>query len=299
MKTNAIIRIVLFTLGILILGSILFACIGFRLFTFDGIYQMETHSDQTLMDEAYVADPAQIKSIHIQWAAGDISIEPNDSLEYIQVSESECDEEYRMVCKESGSTLTIQFCKSSKNFISFGTNIDSKKLVIKVPASWICQTLEIEAASADVEVSNMTIEKLDFDSASGWCNIKNCTVTDMDVDAASGDLYFSGVLDTLEFDGASADCNLILSKCPSHIDLDGMSGNLDVTLPADCGFTVTTEGVSSSFGTDFQTISRNGSHIHGDGQCKIEVNAMSGNAFIHNGGENCHDGHEGHHSSHH
>jgi DUF4097 and DUF4098 domain-containing protein YvlB len=271
-----------------------------KLFSFDGTFQEGVQSDQSLSPDAYIADPAQIKNIEIEWAAGYITIEPNDDLEYIRVMESEGDEKYRMVCKESGSTLTIQFCETTRSIISFGTNIDSKNLVIQVPAGWVCQTLQVEVAAADVDIKNMTIGMLDFDGASGWCNLQNCTVTDLDVDAASGDLYFSGVLDTLDFDGASADCNLILSECPSHIELDGMSGNLDITLPSDCGFAVSTKGLNSSFTTDFQTISRDGTHYHGDGSCKIEVDAMSGEVSIHNGGENCHSDHStGSHRSYH
>lgn len=299
MKTNAIVRIALFTLGIVILSGILVTCIGFRLFSFDGIYSEGVPGDQSLSSDAYTADPAKIKNLEIEWAAGSITIEPNDDLEYIRVVESEGEEKYRMVCKESGSTLTIQFCKTSKNIISFGTGIGSKNLVIQVPSGWVCQNLQLEVASADVDINNMTIGELDFDGASGWCNLNNCHVTDVDVDAASGDLYFTGVLDTLEFDGASADCNLILSQCPRHIDLDGMSGKLDITLPSDCGFTVTTEGLSNSFTTDFETITRNGAHVHGDGRCRIEVDAVSGSVTIHDGGENCHDGQDSHHSDHH
>lgn len=301
MKTNAIIRIALCTLGILILSSILLVGIFGRLFSFEFSFQESVQSGESLSSDAYTADPEQVKNIKIEWAAGHITIEPSDDADSIRVMESECEDKYRMVCKQSGSTLSIQFCKSSNSFISFGITIDAKDLVIQVPSGWVCRNLEIDAAAADVDIANMTIETLEFDGASGACNFENCTVTELDVDVASGDLSFSGVLDVLDFDGASADCNLILSECPSHIDLDGMSGELDITLPSDCGFTVSTEGLSSSFSTDFQTITRNGSHVHGDGHCKIEVDAMSGNVTIHNGGENCHGDHSSgsHRSGHH
>ncbi len=298
MKTNAIIRIALCTLGILILSAILFVGVFYQRFSFEFSFQESVHHNDSLSSDAYITDPSQIQNIQIEWAAGNITIEPNDDAEYIRVMESECEEKYRMICKESGNTLTIQFCKSSNNVISFGTSIDAKDLVIQVPSDWICRNLEIDVAAADVDIANMTISTLSFDGASGMCNLENCSVSELDVDVASGDLTFSGVLDTLDFDGASADCTLILSECPSHIDLDGMSGELDITLPSDCGFTVTAEGLSSSFSTDFQTISRNGSHIHGDGHCKIEVDAMSGSVAIHNGGENCRGDHSSgsHHS---
>lgn len=291
MKTKAIIRIALYSLGILILSTILVIGVAGNLYGFESHH----YDGAPLSAESTSLSSDKIRNLEIEWASGSISIIPSDEADTIVVRESEVDEDYRMVCKVSDDTLTIQFCKSSRNFISFG-NIESKDLVIRVPSGWFCNDLEIETASADVEIVDMTIGNLDFDGASGRCNLENCNVNKLDVDVASGDLTFSGVLDSLDFDGASADCKLNLRECPSHINLDGMSGKLDITLPSDCGFTVSTEGLSSNFSTDFKTTYRNGIHSYGDGRCKIEVDAMSGSVSIHDSGESCHGSH---HSSHH
>lgn len=311
MKTNAIIRIILFSLGIFILSFILLIGLGVWNYGFLTDSVEVSHSAQVSEMEAASVDPAVIQNIKIQWAAGNITIQPSDQVNEIQIAESEAPEKDRMVCKVSGSTLTIQFCKSNQKIISFGTDINAKDLVITVPSDWVCKNLEIEVAAADVEIANMTIGEIDFDGASGQCSLNNCTVENLDVDAASGDLYFTGALDTLDFDGASADCTLVLINCPSHIGLDGMSGELDITLPSDCGFTVSTEGLSTSFSTDFATTARNGAHHYGDGACSIEIQALSGNVRIHDGGYTCHtstqdcpdtaecDTHSNHHSSHH
>lgn len=301
MKTNAIIRIALFTLGILILTAILLTGLGVWSFGFRDKGAESFHSAEVSQTPASASDASQIKNIHIQWAAGSITIQPSDQVTDIQVSESEVEEKYRMSCKVSGSTLSIQYEKSPHTIISFGTTTVAKDLVITVPAGWVCNELEIEAASADVDIRGLTIDTLDFDGASGRCNLENCVVSELDVDVASGDLSFSGRLDTLDFDGASADCTLVLTHCPSSIDLDGMSGELDITLPSDCGFAVSTEGLTCDFSSDFQTTYRNGCHYYGDGSCKIEVDAVSGSVIIHDGGYNCHDGHASgsYHGNHH
>lgn len=290
MKTNAIIRIALFTLGILILSTVLLAGLGVWSFGFTKKVEVN-HSSEISQAQMVSADPLVIQNIKIQWAAGNITIQRSDDVLEIQVAESDVDEKDRMSCKISGSTLTIQYEKSSQNLINFGTTTVAKDLVITVPSNWICNQLDIEAAAANVDIKNMTIDELDFDGASGLCNLENCTVSKLDVDAASGDLTFSGALNTLEFDGASADCTLILTQCPRSINLSGMSGELDIILPSDCGFTVSFEGLSSDFSTDFQTTSRNGSHYYGDGSCEIEVEAMSGSVTIRDSGENCHNHH--------
>ena len=115
-----------------------------------------------------------------------------------------------------------------------------------------------------------------------------------------GEVIFSGHLDCLDFDGASGDCTLKLTNCPSSIDLDGMSGDLDITLPSDCGFIVNSDGLSSDFTTDFDIKTINGSHHYGDGSCRIEVDALSGRVCIRDGGYNCHATEDhGHHGNHH
>lgn len=296
MKTNAILRIIAYSLAIVILSGALLTGIGIRLFGFEGSSLEISHGGQGMSSNVCTADSSGIRNIEIEWAAGSITIQPSADFTEIQIAESEVAEKYRMRCTQSGNTLSIRYGKNSNNFISFGMDTVSKDLVITVPAGWVCGTLEIDAASADVNISGMSIGELDFDGASGLCTLENCEVNDVDVEAASGDLRFSGSLNTLDFDGASADCILVLTNCPSRINLDGMSGKLDITLPSDCGFTVSTEGLSSDFSTDFQTTYRNGAHSYGDGRCRIEVNAMSGSVTIHDSGENCH---AEHHSSHH
>lgn len=289
MKTNAIARIVLFSVCIFILVGILLSGLGLHGFS------ANNNSESSSYTEARIVDSAQIRTIEIEWAAGNILLEPNDTSDTIEVGETMADEDYQMICRVNGSTLSIQFSKSTFGIANL--NVKAKDLRITFPADWVCGELDIDAAASNVIIQNLTIGELDFDGASGICNLENCTVTDMDVDAASGDLSFSGSLNNLEFDGASADCKLVLTNCPSHISLDGASGNLDITLPSDCGFTARTSGLSFDFSTDFQTTLRNDSHVHGDGRCQIEISALSGNVNIHDGGYNCHQ--ESHHSDHH
>lgn len=305
MKTSAIIRIILFSIGIFLLLGVLGMGLGLTTFMVDHSEtvwhtSMSSSALQTgTPTDTIAADPSMIQSIEIEWAAGSITIAPSEEIDRIQICETDVAEKHRMTCTQSGSTLTIRFSKKSSNIISFGTDTVSKDLTILVPAGWVCQSLELDVAAADVSIRDMTIGELDFDGASGFCNLENCHVTDVDVDAASGDLSFSGSLENLDFDGASADCQLMLTNCPRHIDLDGMSGELDITLPSDCGFTVRAEGLSSSFSTDFKTTSHNGSHVHGDGSCLIELDALSGTVTIHDGGYNCHEGGNDHHTGHH
>ena len=299
MKTNTIIRIVLFSLAILLLVGLLIGgfVAGFAFRNLSGIAEnMIQHfeADEPVQtgDVKFVAsyDAADIRDIEIEWVCGSIAILPTSTDNLITISETEVSkEQYRMKYRLSGSKLIIEFDDTD---VYFGLSFDtSKDLLICVPKNWTCNTLEIETASARVDVSDISIREFDFDGASGRCNIENCAVGELDVDTASGDITFTGTLDILDCDAASANCRITVTNTPRQIEIDTASGDLDLTLPEDCGFTCSMQTMSGSFSSDFDTKSHNNSHIHGDGSCRINVDAMSGDVTIRK--------HTVHHDTHH
>ena len=230
-------------------------------------------------------DAASIREIEIEWAAGSIRIQPKDITE-IRIAEKGVNQsEKPMVWKVRDGKLAIQFAENMK--ISLGTGLNwgdfSKELIIEVPADWQCNSLEVTAAVASLEVSNLTIREMEFDGASGTCVFDNCNVEKLDLDTASGDVRFTGSLQQLDCDAASADIVLELGNVPRSIDMDTASGDLDLTLPADAGFTVSMDTMSGDFDSDFKTTSRNGSYVAGNGRCRIDVDAMSGDVIIRKG----------------
>lgn len=285
MKRNAIIRIVLYSIAILVLLSILVAFLAFDRFSFIldnstiGWKEAPVSVSGEICSSTF--SPDDIHSIDIDWAAGNITILPDAKATQITVAEPVmADEKHQMVCKVSSGTLKIEF--SEENFDWVGMNYNySKDLSITVPLDWVCQELEFDVASANVNICNMTIGNVDFDGASGVCSFTDCTVSEMDVDTASGDIQFTGSLDSLECDAASANCQLALYNYPRNINVNTMSGDLQLVLPEDCGFTLGMDAMSCDFTTDFQTTTNNGHYIHGDGSCRINVDAMSGDVAIH------------------
>lgn len=293
MKTNAIVRIVLFAIAIIVLLGILVTCLAFGLYMFDGKTVVSTTSNSQELPIASDEFTAQtvvsadaIRNLDIEWIAGSILIEPGDNTSTITVKESGSDNaKYQMVCRQSGDTLAVQYCEDSISFPSLGITADvSKDLIITVPADWTCDILEIDAASASVEICNLEIGEVDFDGASGACKFSNCTVGNLSMDTVSGDVEFLGTLNALECDAISANFHGIFDHTPSSVDFTGVSGDFDITLPTNCGFTVTLDSVSGDFSSDFPTTITNGNHVHGDGHCHINADGVSGNITIRNGG---------------
>lgn len=279
MKTNAIIRIVLFSVTILVLLGILLTGLGFV------SYRDRTQESSTgTASHSAAVSAAGISRLEIEWAAGDITISPKAGIQEIQFSEDSRDNaKHTLYYKTSGSKLTIQFSEEPYT-IHFGINmsdITSKDLTVYVPESWVCDELKMEVASANVEIQNMVIRQIEFDGASGNCDFTDCTVDYLDIDTASGDVTFSGTLDNLDFDAASANFWGELRNTPSDINMDGMSGELDLTLPEDCGYTVALDGLSCGFHSEFgYAEQRDGRYVHGDGSCRIDVDGMSCDVII-------------------
>ena len=226
-------------------------------------------------------DPAAIREIKIEWISGSVTVEPGDVQEITFLESGNGTDKYEMVWKQSGDELVIQYSKDS-SIAGFGLHFGdgSKDLTVTVPRGWVCDSLELDTASTDLTVRDMIIREMEIDSASGTAKFENCTVSSLDVDTASGDVTFSGSLSELDFEAASASFTGVLENVPDKVKMDSMSGGLTLTLPEDAGFTVSLDAMSSDFSSDFTTVKKNKSYVCGDGHCKIDVSAMSGDVSI-------------------
>lgn len=284
MKANAIIRIVVFSLLIALLVSVLAAGISFDLFSFR---RTSGSSGPIATDESGthgVVGTEGIRQLEIEWVAGTITIQPGAQTQEIRFwDDYSGDDKYLLSYSISDGKLKIQYCQEEWEDISFGIRPGGppkKNLTVAVPESWFCENLEIEAASAKLEVHKLNFGNVEIDSASGAIGFENCSVDSLDVDTASGDLIFSGSLGRLDCDSASATIVMNLSNIPDRVDVDTASGNVDIVLPDNAGFTVQMDALSGKFRSEFEYHETNGRYISGDGACNIQVDAMSGNVNI-------------------
>lgn len=273
MKGKAIARIVLFSMIALVLLCMLLAGLGMS--SFAKPVSSQIVSVQSTGSE-YEFALEEVSGLAISWASGDIDIQPADQ-DTVTVSEERSGGS-SMVVRHLGSTLEIE-AGESKWRLGFGKSTQ-KELSVRVPRDWLCQSLEISAAAAGIRVDGLPITNVVLNTASGNCAFTDCTVEKMQVNAVSGDLDYSGVLKKLELKGASADCNLRLSDAPAAIEMNTASGDLNLTLPDNCGFTLDRSSLSGAFQSDFATTTENDKIICGDGTCQITFSSLSGNINI-------------------
>lgn len=279
MKTNAIIRIVLFSIIIVLLLAVLAAALGL------GKYITNVNSSTGNMSSSGSVPAEAVRDVEVQWISGSIKIQTGD-VDQIHFSESGIyPEDKCMVWKQEGQKLIIQFEKETVfNNIHFGTTFDyGKDLIITVPTSWVADEIAIHSVSADVEAAELICQEIELENVSGKCEFTNCATDEFSLETVSGNVTYVGKINTLSCEGVSAKCTATLSNHPREISMDGVSGDMILTLPADCGFRASMDSLSGNISTEFETSNNNGSYVFGDGSCIIDASTMSGNITIRKG----------------
>ena len=272
MRRNAIVRIIVSSLVIVVLLGILLVGLGVSLFTF----RTDKHSETYALDSGAI--PAhEVREIEIEWACGSITIEPADT-DSISFRESGGKNAKPMVYRQVGSKLTIEH-EATTVFSGFHSN-DQKDLVITVPWNWDCNELSVDAASADLTVNGLNAKDVELNMASGDSHFTDCVLGELSLNCASGEVTYTGTLYSLGCDTASGKVTAVLDNVPRTIEFDGVSADLDLTLPADAGFTVELDTLSGNFHSEFDTISRNDQYICGDGSCRISIDGVSGDVTL-------------------
>lgn len=225
----------------------------------------------------------RIQEIHIDWVAGSITLTPGDTDQIM------FEETYRpdrtMVWEVSGNQLNIQYADYKQvAFDRLSPKNYKKDLTITVPRSWIGREVEINAAAADVRMSDLQVGEVDINCVSGKSDLENCQAREVSLNTVSGNVFFSGSLEELDCDAVSADCTLKLNNTPREIDLSSVSGALDLTLPENSGFQVEMEGKTGKIDTDFEVTGGRGSYRCGDGSCRIEIGSLTSRVSIRKAG---------------
>jgi hypothetical protein len=178
MKNKKIIKYTACVLGGLIIGAILLGVLNGLVGKGEWNlgwtnYRYDDSAYRT--GEGTIPAPA-VESIDLDWIDGSVTVVICQDA-YISVSESapaELTEKTQLhwFVSEDGKTLSIKY-RGSSSF--FGTNKDKEKdLILRIPEKLIgqLQTLNINAVSSNVTVSNIVVDNMDVKTASGNVTIE-------------------------------------------------------------------------------------------------------------------------------
>lgn len=275
MKTNAVIRIVLYSVVILLLTGILLTVLGVGQLRFD----LGGSTGEYITGDGAV-DASGIRNISIEWVSGDIQVRTAaDDSQQIRFHESgNAGEDLRMVWEQKGDTLIIKYSKPRLNIGFIST--PSKTLQVDLPADWNCDSFEIVTVSGKVGVQDLKAEEIELESVSAACTLE-CTAKEVSVTTVSGEVGFVGQVQELECESVSGECSIrLLDTSARKITMESVSADLTVLLPESLGFTAKLDSTSGDLFSDLPTDTHNGKQVYGDGSCQIHAETVSGDVNI-------------------
>lgn len=208
---------------------------------------------------AYTVDPATVNKISVEWAAGSVNIAYYDGSNITFDDGLDSADSNALFTRTEGTELKIYFNQNTGNT----HNSNRKDLQIQIPKDMTFPEIDIECASAQINVNGIIADKIELHSISGEINATG-EFASLDVETTSGTAQVTNTAALIR-----------------QIDANTVSGNITVTIPQSIdGFYLEYETVSGSVTTDFDTqssgSSRRGILNYGNSSTKIEAETVSG-----------------------
>lgn len=229
------------------------------------------------------------------------------------------DEDNLMRYRVRNNQLTIQFCKS-KWFINKSVRDDKTlivylptKLYEKVKVATVSANIDyqgketdvfyplkiesvsgnihihqvnlshlnIENVSGRIDVSQLNCENdIDIDTVSGSVSLKKIIANRLDLDFVSSRIDISGSILRMNIDGVSGNLYLAMYQAPQEIDCDTVSGDVELIIPDNDGFTAKLDSVSGEINSNFATSYKQKQLIYKDGGNIYRFDSVSGDVTI-------------------
>ena len=221
-------------------------------------------------------DASQVRSLEIDWVDGSVSIrqDTGDTLRYT-VTGGDAD---RTAYSLKDGKLSISATENS--VLNFGSHRGAD-LTVLVPEGWTPKELSVESISAPIQIENLKGTELDVDTVSGVMELKDIQADELSLSTISAKITCTGAAREITLETTSGNCALELTEHPKKIDLDSVSGDLELFLPKAAGFTLRLDTVSGKFRSDFDySIPKDDTYVSGDGSCTVSADTVSGNVNI-------------------
>lgn len=241
---------------------------------------------------------SEISSISIDWSSGNVDVfyGEGDAIT-IETMPAELDEDDKAQWRVAGTELKIREKPEFKMFNFFSSE---KTLTVTVPKGGMMKELSIDVSSGTV-FSEVNADELNLDCSSGSHEV---VLTEpakkIDFDASSGSLLLTAPkADELDLDLSSGSADFTVTEVGEfHIDIasgsikgrmssfskgsiGASSGDIDLWLPADAGFTASVDQASGDFSSDLAMKMQGKKYVFGDGSGTLKVDTASGDVVIH------------------
>lgn len=240
----------------------------------------ELSADNNFISESTVQnvsfDASEVKKLHIEWVSGNVTLKTADqhNVTFRVDGDSALPFSYQL----SGNELDLRYPADN---VIWKPAWGSKNLTVTVPQSWYARETNIDVVSAVVEVDGLSTEELKLDTTSGPINASGLCCDQIVASTVSGNVSLEGTAEELKLDTTSGRCQAELDERVREIELDSVSGELELILPESLGFEAEVDTVSGSFRSDIPTTaSSKGVYTCGNGECGISVDTVSGSISI-------------------
>lgn len=284
MKTSAIIRIIIYSLLIVILSGILvfgitseglsWNMISFNIGSSSGLLRNGTQANSMSFEAN------DIEEIVVLWVNGEVAIASSDK-NTISYETTNDHTDLPTVYKLENGRLTIGFTNKTG---SFG-NTGGKSLTLSLPQNWAGKYLRVDSVSADVNVKNIAnLSKAKFDNVSGEIHLVNFICEEMEISTVSGHMNLYCHFNEAKIDAVSANCTITLlgNTSPEALSFNSVSGNFELSIPNGCGFDLELDGLKKELETDMK-YEKKGEHYICTGvlgTCDLDVDTVSGHVKI-------------------
>ena len=248
--------------------------------------QTEETQDQTgdyTGSDYYLPAETSITALDIDWISGEVEILVTNDADILVREQPErgISASYAMVVTDTDGVLKVRYAEDE--FLTL-PDLPPKKLVVRLPRAVAENLTEVQlnSVSADFDVAALTVkDALIFDSVSGDLETDFITADRAEVNTVSGKVDLDGSFRQVTGGSTSGEVDLALRKCPDRIELTTVSGDVELKLPQNAGFTLDYSTVSGDLESDLPlTTERNGGHICGDGSGRITIDTTSGDLTI-------------------
>ena len=188
---------------------------------------------ERIYDCDYVGDmaaaPGEIQRIEIEWAAGEVAVQgwDGDSIQFQEASDSQLNDRTRMFWQADGDTLTVRH----REGLGLGGVLGEKFLLVLVPDGMLAD-LEIQTASANIQLGGLELGTLTAAAASGGITPAGCYAQTAELSTTSGNLEFYGFYaEKLTLSTTSG--TISGDFAGRDMEAGSTSGDMDLTLCAD------------------------------------------------------------------